>query len=104
MNKAVNGGTKRSWSLIDESDEENLSLETVDKRLRMEHTGHLATKEVVVASLGWPHLHHCRCLGGPSIISQLKESIQFQLLYFIFLCETKKKRQFVKTLCRSLKF
>lgn len=51
MNKAANCGTKRSWSLIDENDEENLSLKVMDKRLRMEHTGHLATKEVVVASL-----------------------------------------------------
>lgn len=56
MNNAANSGTKRSWSLIDENDEKNLSLEVMDKRLRMQHTGHLATKEVVVANLNWPHL------------------------------------------------
>lgn len=43
-----------------------------------------------------------RGLGGPSTISQLKESIKDHLPDL--LCETKKKKSFVQTVCRKLKF
>lgn len=44
-----------------------------------------------------------RGLGGPSTISQLKESMRLHLLDIIFLSETKKKKCFVTTVCKRLK-
>lgn len=47
---------------------------------------------------------NCRDLGGPSTISQLKESIRCHLPDLVFVCETKKNNQFVNTVCSRLKF
>lgn len=47
---------------------------------------------------------NCRGLGGPSTISQLKESIRLNLPELIFICETKQNRGFVETVCKRLKF
>lgn len=46
---------------------------------------------------------NCRCLGGPSTISQLKEELRFYLSDLVFLCETKKKKAFVQTVFKKLK-
>lgn len=42
-------------------------------------------------------------LGGPSTISQLKESIRLNLPDVIFLSEAKQKKGFVKTVCKRLR-
>lgn len=47
---------------------------------------------------------NCRGLGGSSTISQLKEVLRNHLPNMFFLCETKKKRSFVQTVCRKLKY
>lgn len=47
---------------------------------------------------------NCRGLGGPSTISQLKESIRLYLPGLIFLCETKQKSSFIQTVCKQLKY
>lgn len=47
---------------------------------------------------------NCRGLGQPSTISDLKESLRRHLPDLVFLCETKKKNAFVRTVCKNLKF
>lgn len=47
---------------------------------------------------------NCRGLGGPSTVSQLKESIRLNLPDFILLSETKQTRSFIGTVCRHLKY
>lgn len=47
---------------------------------------------------------NCRGLGGPSTVSQLKESVRLNLLDMIFLCETKQYKGFIGTVCKRLKF
>lgn len=47
---------------------------------------------------------NCRGLGGPSTISQLKEFIRLNFLDLIFICETKQKTSFIKTVCKNLKY
>lgn len=47
---------------------------------------------------------NCRGLGGPSTISQLKESIRLNSPDLVFVCETKQPKKFVETVCRKLKF
>lgn len=44
-----------------------------------------------------------RGLGGPSTISQLKESQRLYHPNMTFECETMQKSSFVKTVCRNLK-
>lgn len=46
---------------------------------------------------------NCRGLRGSSTISQLKESIRLYLPDLLFICETKQKCGFVKTVCRNLR-
>lgn len=46
---------------------------------------------------------NCRGLGGPSTISQLRESLRLHLPDIIFLSETKQKKCFVTTVCKILK-
>lgn len=46
---------------------------------------------------------NCRGLGEASTISQLKESQRLYLPDMTFVCETKQKSSFVKTVCRKLK-
>lgn len=45
---------------------------------------------------------NCRGLGSPSKVPQLKESIRLFKPELIFLCETKRKRGFVGTVCENL--
>lgn len=45
---------------------------------------------------------NCRGLGGASTISQLKESQRLYLPDMTFVCETKQKVSFIKTVCRQL--
>lgn len=45
-----------------------------------------------------------RSLGGPFTISQLKESIRFHFPDIVFLSETKKKKSFISTVCKKLRF
>lgn len=47
---------------------------------------------------------NCRGLGGPSTVSQLKESIRLSLPDIIFLCKTKQSRGYVGSVCKKLKF
>lgn len=47
---------------------------------------------------------NCRGLGGPSTISQLKESMRLTLPDVVLLCETKQPSGFVGTVCRKLNF
>lgn len=46
---------------------------------------------------------NCRALGGPSTISQLKESVRQYLPDITFISETKQPKRFVNTVCRRLK-
>lgn len=46
---------------------------------------------------------NCRGLGGPTTISQLKESMRLYLPDVMFICETKQKCDFIGTVCRELK-
>lgn len=46
---------------------------------------------------------NCRGLGGPSTIPQIKEICRLHHPDFVFLCETKKKKKFISTVCRQLK-
>lgn len=46
---------------------------------------------------------NCRGLGGPSTISQLKETLRVHGPDLVFICETKQSRPFVQTVCRKLK-
>lgn len=57
MIPAATRGPKRSCSLRDESENENQSPVTKDKRLRSENTECFTTKEVEVTSLNWPQSH-----------------------------------------------
>lgn len=45
---------------------------------------------------------NCRELGSPSIISQLKESLRLFKPELVFLCETKRRKGFVGSVCRKL--
>ncbi|GER52284.1 non-LTR reverse transcriptase [Striga asiatica] len=47
-------------------------------------------------------LWNCRGLGGPSTVSQLKDSIRIHHPNFMFLSELKKQKDFVKTICVKL--
>lgn len=47
---------------------------------------------------------NCRGIGGPSTISQLKESIRLNFPGIIFICETKQSKGFMGTVCKKLKF
>lgn len=47
---------------------------------------------------------NCRGLGGPSTISQLKESIRLYLADVIFVCENKQTKGFIGTVCKKLRF
>lgn len=49
-------------------------------------------------ALAW----NCRGLGGPSTVSQLKESLRTFKPELIFLSETKRKRGFVGSICKQL--
>lgn len=44
---------------------------------------------------------NCRGLGGPSTVSQLKESLRFFKPELSFVCETKRMKGFVGTVCRK---
>lgn len=43
-------------------------------------------------------------MGGPSTISQLKESIRLNLPELIFICETKQSNNFIKIVYENLKY
>lgn len=45
---------------------------------------------------------NCRGLGNPSTIPQLKESLRLFKLKVIFLCETKRRKDFVSNICRMV--
>lgn len=45
---------------------------------------------------------NCRGLGGPAIVPQLKESMRLYLPDLLFICETKQKCGFIRTVCRNL--
>lgn len=47
---------------------------------------------------------NCRGLGGPSTISQLKEELRIHQPDIVFLYETKKKKGFVQSVCKKLKY
>lgn len=47
---------------------------------------------------------NCRDLGGPSTISQLKESLRTNLLDLIVYVRLSKLNQFIKTVCKNLKY
>ncbi|CAA0810711.1 Unknown protein, partial [Striga hermonthica] len=49
-------------------------------------------------------LWNCRGLGGPSIVSQVKEAIRFHHPTLVFLSETRKNKDFTKTVCSKLGF
>lgn len=93
------GGNKRSWTLPDEEDVENSEVVSQNKKLRKDSSDNFNTIQVEVASLKWPQpinevcVWNCRGLRGASTISQLKESVRFHLPDFVFVCETKNKRQ-----------
>lgn len=45
---------------------------------------------------------NCRGLGSPSTIPQLKESLRLFKPELRFICETKRKTGFVRTVCKQL--
>lgn len=49
-------------------------------------------------------LWNYRGLRGSSTIPQLKESIRLNLPALVFVCETKQGSNFIKTVCKNLKF
>lgn len=45
---------------------------------------------------------NCRGLGNPSTVPQLKESVRLLKPDLIFICETKRTKGFVGTVCKNL--
>lgn len=45
---------------------------------------------------------NCRALWGSFTVSQLKESLRLFMPELIFVCETKKRKGFVSTVCKKL--
>lgn len=95
-----------------EEEEDPTELAGIGKKLKNTETvSCIYNDQVRGASLKWAPNEsmrilswNCRGMGEPFTIPQLKESIQLNLPYLVFLCETKQKLGFVGTVCKKLRF